>query len=75
MGDIENSSNSFEWYDIAPKKTFFDQLERRIFINTTGRPVKIGFGHNARRVEMIAISDGVKKDPEIAALEGEEVRE
>lgn len=69
----KNVLNSFEWYSIEPKEQFFDQLERRIFINVTEQPLKVGFGHNTRMVEMIAIGAGVAKDPVLEALEGEVV--
>lgn len=75
MTETENFLKTFEWYDIEPGQQFFDQLEKRFFINVTKRPLKLGFGHNSRRVEMIAIGDGVEKDPAIEALEGEEIRE
>lgn len=75
MSEEANPLSAFEWYDIPPGKQFFDQLERRYFANTTKRTLKVGFGHDTRRVEIIAIADGKGKDPKIAALEGIEVEE
>lgn len=63
-------AKGFEWYDIGPGARFFDQLEGRIFANGCDHPVKIGFGHTPRRVEIIIIAPGVVRDPDLDALEG-----
>jgi hypothetical protein len=75
MSTQEDVRKNFEWYDLDPGAQFFDQLEKRFFINFTKRPLKVGFSHNARRIEMIAITDGIEKDPELEALQDVEVVE
>lgn len=47
---------------LAPSVPWFDPVGIRFFINTTKRPVKIGFSHNIRAVEMIAILDMTNED-------------
>ena len=75
MSIPEDIKKNYEWCEVEPGNQFFDQLEKRLFINFTKSPLKIGFSHNARRIEMIAITDGVKKDPELKALQGTEIVE
>ena len=75
MSTPEDVENNFEWHDLNPGAQFFDTLEKRFFINFTKSPLKIGFSHNARRIEMIAITDGVEKDPKVEALRDVEVVE
>lgn len=75
MSETEDALKGFEWFEIPPEKQFFDQLEKRIFVNFTKRPMKVGFSHTARMVELIAISEDVKEDPELTALEGVNIEE
>jgi hypothetical protein len=75
MSTQEDIEKGFEWYDLNPGARFFDPLEKRFFINFTNRPLKVGFSHDMRRTEMIAITDGIKKDPELEALQDVEVVE
>ena len=70
-----NPFNEFEWHPVKPKETWFDVLEHRYFINTTDLPLKIGFGHNTRRIEIIAIAAVSPEEQELNALEGELVAE
>lgn len=68
----------FETQIIAPTAEWFDPIGIRFFINTTPRPLKLGFSHNIRSVEMIAIFELTEEDlksEEIKALEGEIVEE
>lgn len=68
---------SLEWHKIDPKTEFYDEVEHRIFINTTPEKLLIGFGHNTRRLELVAIMLEPKgaevKDPELKKLLDEEV--
>ena len=75
MAGEGNPFRGFEWYSVEPKKTWFDALERRYFTNTTDLPLKIGFGHNTRRIEIIAIASVSPEEQELEALEGEVVTE
>ena len=70
----ESPLNSFEWYLIKAGEQWYDELEKRIFINTTNHEFKIGFGHNGRRVEIIAISEDKAADA-VSALEGKIIEE
>ena len=77
--DAKSFLDTLEWHEIEPKSEFYDELERRYFINTTTTPLMIGFGHNTRQLEIIAIGDSSdfskKNDPEIIVLEGEVIEE
>ena len=75
MKNVEDVLKTFEWNEIPPGSEFFDSLEKRFFINFLDCPIKVGFGHNGRRVELIAIGEGIKKDPELEALQGKEIVE
>ena len=66
----ENPLNSFEWHLIASKEQWFDELEHRLFLNATNHEVKVGFGHNTRQIEIIAIAVE-EKETQTSALEGE----
>ena len=70
----KNALNSFEWYLIKAGEQWYDELEKRIFINTTNHEFKIGFGHNGRRMEIIAISEDKAADA-VSALEGKIIEE
>ena len=70
----KNTLNQFEWYLIKAGERWYDELEKRIFINTTNHDIKIGFGHNGRRVEIIAIGEDKAADA-VSALEGEIIEE
>ena len=75
MAEEGNPFRDFEWYSVKPQKNWFDALERRYFINTTDLPLKIGFGHNTRRIEIIAIASVSPEEQELEALEGEVIME
>ena len=75
MADDKTVLGGFEWCEILPGEQFFDPIEHRFFLNGLSHPIKIGFGHNTRRLEIIAITDGAKKDPELEALQDVEVVE
>jgi hypothetical protein len=66
---------SYEWHEVQPKEQFFDLIEHRFFFNGLSHPIKIGFGHSARRLEMIAIVESDGKDSELKALEGKQITE
>lgn len=68
-----NILNTFEWHLIPAQKEFYDELEHRYFLNASLHPIKIGFGHNTRRVEIIAYGDATKED--VAVQEKPERRE
>ena len=74
-----NFLNTFEWHKVEPKSEFYDDIERRFFINTTSSAIMIGFGHNTRQLEIIAIAERAEttksEDPALNALEGEEIEE
>ena len=69
-----NILNTLEWYPVESKSQFYDEVERRYFLNTTSEKLLLGFGHNTRRLEIIAIAfekDAIKtEDPDLKALEG-----
>jgi hypothetical protein len=68
----------FETQLIGPNTRWFDIIGIRFFINTTDHPIKLGFSHNIRAVEMIAIgepSDEDLKGDKVAALKGEIIEE
>ena len=72
-------ANSLEWHPVAPKSEFYDNVKCRFFVNTTSENLLIGFGHNTRQLEIIAIAfekDAVKReDPALKTLEGEVIEE
>ena len=74
-----NLLDALEWHPVDPKSEFFDELEHRFFLNTTSEKLLIGFGHNTRQLEIIAIAfekDAVTaKDPFLETLEGEIIEE
>lgn len=71
--------NTLEWHPVAPKERFYDNVERRFFQNATPETLIIGFGHDTRRLEIIAIAfekDAVKaEDPALKKYIGEEIIE
>ena len=75
MAEDKTMLEGFEWNEVPPKQQFFDTLERRFFLNGLSHPIKIGFGHNTRRLEIIAIIESDGKDSELKALEDVEVVE
>jgi hypothetical protein len=75
MAKDKNMLDGFEWNEVLPKQQFFDVLERRFFLNGLSHPIKIGFGHNARRLEIIAIIESDGKDSELKAFEGKTITE
>ena len=75
MVEDKTMLNDLEWYEVLPKEQFFDQLEHRFFLNGLPYPIKIGFGHNTRRLVIIAIIESDGDDSEVKALEDVEVVE
>lgn len=74
----KKGSTQFETHIIGPSNEWFDPVGIRFFINATQQPLKLGFSHNIRSVEMIAIFEPTKEDlksEEIKALEGEIIEE
>lgn len=73
-GDI---SDTLEWHAIPKGETFYDDVEHRFFINACNHGIKIGFGHNIRKLEMIGIADheDIKQDSVLDAREGEIIEE
>jgi hypothetical protein len=71
--------DTFEWHPIEPKSQYYDEVCHRFFINTTEKALMVGFGHNTRRLELIAIADRAdmvkKEDPDVTVLEGQEIEE
>jgi len=71
--------DTLEWHQIDSKSEFYDEVERRFFINTTNSAIMIGFGHNTRRLETIVIGESAEttksEDPALNALEGEVIEE
>jgi hypothetical protein len=68
----------FEIKILEAHEEWFDPVGIRFFINTTDKNVTLGFSHNIRTVEMIAILDAAKeknKRPRLETLEGEEIEE
>ena len=75
MNKEKNIADGYEWNEIPSGEQLWDELEKRIFINFTKKPIKIGFGHNLRRIEMIAIGEAESVNNEVQALVGEIVEE
>lgn len=72
------STETLEVTDITPGETWFDPIGIRYFINTTQMPVRIGFGHNVRAVEIVVILDPkieVTKRIDPKGFEGEVIEE
>lgn len=78
MSKIRRDATPFERQVIGPHEQWFDPIGIRFILNLTDRPFKVQFSHNIRAVEMIAISEADKDNPqseEIHALEGEIIEE
>lgn len=62
--DLERRESSlpFETQLIGPKEQWLDPIMIRLFVNTTDKPIKLGFSHNIRAVEMIAIIEPTEDD-------------
>jgi hypothetical protein len=76
----ENPENPalYEAQVIASHTQWFDPIEIRFIANMTERPLKIGFTHNIRKVEMIGIFDPTEEDLKtetVKALKGEVIEE
>jgi hypothetical protein len=68
----------FEIKDLKPNEEWFDPVGIRFFVNGTKTNIKLGFGHNIRTVEIIAILNTDKEvvnDPKITVLEGKIIEE
>ena len=65
--------NSLEWHDIDTNKEFYDEIGHRFFVNACTQPIRVGFGHNTRCLEIIAITENLEGEEELQTLEGEEI--
>jgi hypothetical protein len=74
----KESGMPFEIKDLKPNEEWFDPVGIRFFVNATKTNIKLGFSHNIRTVEIIAILNTDKEDaknPKIKVLEGEIIEE
>lgn len=77
MTENTNALKSLEWHLLASGKSFYDELERCVFINGSTKNIKLGFGHDIRRREtiLITIEEDEIRNPTLNALEGEIIEE
>jgi hypothetical protein len=76
--ESKKNSVAYESQLIGPHKQWFDPIEIRFITNMTERPLKIGFTHNIRKVEMIGIFDLTEEDiksEKVNALKGKIIEE
>jgi hypothetical protein len=77
MNEKQSMLESLEWHLIPSGDTFYDDLERCIFINGSTKSIKLGFGHDIRKRETILITLEKEEiaDPKLKAFEGEIIEE
>lgn len=74
----KKNSLAYEAQLLGPHNQWFDPIGIRFISNMTERPLKIGFAHNTRMVEMIGIFEATEEDlklEKVKALEGEIIEE